>query len=466
LVIKSFVQLLESELNIYRPTEKLGSLIYMSMSKFKLNKTAITKMMTILIVAVIAVALIAGVAGAYYLSTTGNSSVVKLTLVTEWTADPQLGAVNSLIAKFNAANPGIQVVHQPMDMSSFNNLLAVWLGTDSAPDLHQWFGGARTQEIVNLGDCLSWTDQYNQVKSQFSEGVRNSLMEYNGNAYAVPLNINTYGIFYNKHIFTQYNITPPQTWAELLSACESIKTQSNGAVAPMVCADKLPWNPDLQFTAILSQCVSPEFYQGLLDGSKSWQDPQVLYAFQRYAELVPYMASNIQELDEMGAAKALVDGKVAMDIVGPYRDGMLKTAGFEPGVDFDWIRMPTILSEFSGTMPSHSDVIVASSTTPYPEQCRKFLAYVATTEAQEIFASAGGFIAGNSNVDKSAYDSVMLKISNYIQTTTATVAEVSLSVRQEITTPWFNAMAQFMANPQGYAATAATLDTILWKAPT
>jgi ABC-type glycerol-3-phosphate transport system substrate-binding protein len=263
-------------------------------------------------------------------------------------------------------------------------------------------------------------------------------------------------------ILEEYNVSPPQTWAELVAACETIWTGSGGTVYPFQVPSKFPWLPDLQFTAILSQSVSPEFFNGLITGTESWQDPQVLAAFERYAELVPYLPPYHTELGEFEGTQELAEGRVAMEISGPWRNSMLKDAGKTPIVDFDWVPIPTILPQFATTMPTHSDAIVANIHTQYPDIARRFIAFVATKEAQEAYSQKASSISGNSQVDRSIYDPIQTKIVNYMDGTTGSVVEVSLAVREEITVPWFDLMAEFLQTPENYRDIARRLDEIPW----
>ena len=429
-----------------------------------MNKKAMSKMMTILIVVIV---LVAAVASTYVATTlmAPSKKQAKLQLMTEYTSGSLKEAIEMVCSKFNQQNPDVLVVHQPIDHATLNNIMPIWLGTSSAPDLHQWFGGARSKELVDLGYCVDWTTEFNKIKDEFPLGVQNGHMLVNGKAYSVPIAVHTYGLFYMKGILAQYNIQPPSTWAQLVAACVKIETESGGAISPWVVPAKFPWTPDLQFTSILSQSVSSDFFNGLLDGTQSWQDDKVLYALQRYAEVVPYLVSDYKELDEFGATQALAAGRTALDISGPWRNSMLKDAGKTPITDYDWVPVPEILAQYKTQMPTHSDVIVANTHTLYPEECKRFLAYCASKEAQEIFAQKGGNIAGNSEINLGVYDAVQTKIYNYMQTTTDVVVEVSLAVRQEVTNPWFDLMAEFCAHPERYEDIARRLDQIAW-APT
>ena len=227
-----------------------------------MNKRAITQMQTIILVVIIA---IAAIAGTYVVTTQllgpGEQRVARLTLITEQTSGSLKEAIELLISMFNEQNPDVVVTHQPMDHVSFNTVLSIWLSSDAAPDLHQWFGGARTQELVDLGYCLDYADIFEGFKDDWPEGVQTGhMLADDGKPYSIPTIIHTYGLYYMTDILDEYNVSPPQTWAELVAACETIWTESGGTVYPFQVPSKFPWLPDLQFTAILSQSVSPEFF--------------------------------------------------------------------------------------------------------------------------------------------------------------------------------------------------------------
>jgi ABC-type glycerol-3-phosphate transport system substrate-binding protein len=420
-------------------------------------------MQTIILVVVIAVAAIAGT----YLVTTqlagpGDQRVARLTLITEQTSGSLKEAIEELITVFNSENPDVVVTHQPMDHVSFNTVLSIWLSSDAAPDLHQWWGGARTAELVDLGYTLDFAEAFEGFKDDWPAGVQNGHMLYDGVPHSVPTAVFTYGLYYMTDILDQYNVDPPQTWAELVAACQTIWDQSGGTVYPFQVPSKFPWLPDLQFTTILSQTVSADFFRGLITGTESWQHADVLTAFERYAELVPFMPPYHTELGEFEGTQELAEGRVAMEISGPWRSSMLKDAGKTAITDFDWVPCPTINPAYATQMPTHSDVIVANIHTQNPEEARLFLEFVASPRAQAMYAQTASIISGNDNVDESIYDTIQMKFLNYMRGTTDVCVEVSLAVREEITVTWFDLMAEFLQTPENYRDIARRLDEIPW----
>jgi multiple sugar transport system substrate-binding protein len=391
--------------------------------------------------------------------------VKHLTIITEQTAGSLRDAVELLTSTFNEANADVEVTHQPMDHVSFNTVLSIWLATDAAPDLHQWWGGARTEELVDLGYVLALTSVWDDIKDEWPEGVQNGHMKYHGIPHSVPTAVFTYGLYYMVDIFEEYDLSPPTTWDELVAACETIWTESGETVYPFQVPSMFPWLPDLQFTTILSQSVSADFFRGLISGTESWQDASVVAALEAYAQLVPYMPPYHTELGEFEGTQELAEGRVAMEISGPWRSSMLQDAGLTPIEDFNWVPCPQILPEFATQMPTHSDVIIANVHTHYPEEAKRFLAFVASAEAQALYATTAGVISGNDAVDTGIYDDVQQNFLSYMSTTTDSLVEVSLAVREEVVGPWFDALAAWLQAPEDVAGTLATIDAIAWAPP-
>ncbi|MHA2407845.1 MAG: ABC transporter substrate-binding protein [Candidatus Ranarchaeia archaeon] len=344
----------------------------------KINRKAITQMQTIIIIAVV---VIAAVIGTYFASTMllapGDGRDVTITVITQYQTGDDAAAMQGVNDMFMDKYPNIIVKHQPLPWLEFNTILPVWMGTDSAPDVWQWWGGAKTQFIANQGHILDLSDVSATIQDQFPAGIYDEYCEYNGKVYAVPNFLHSHGVWYNKAIFEEYNIDIPETWDELVAACETIWTQSGNTVYPFVVAAMFPWLPDLQFANVLGKTVGGDFFNRLVAGQESWTDSSVIDALASYGELVPYMPPYITELDEMGVAAEFGAGNVAMEIQGIWRGAMAEEAGLSPN-DVGWFPVPEITPAYSHTMGSAADVLVGSSNTLFPEEVKLYLEFWAT----------------------------------------------------------------------------------------
>src|SRR5690606_20868619 len=101
--------------------------------------------------------------------------------------------------------------------------------SSSPPDMlmsfvnRQYAQASRQGELSDLSEV--WTNA--TLDENLLPNVQKLLRdEENGNPLMVPLAFAWSGIYYNKAIFEQYNLQPPQSWNEFIQICATL--QANG----------------------------------------------------------------------------------------------------------------------------------------------------------------------------------------------------------------------------------------------
>src|SRR2546421_8705133 len=172
-------------------------------------------------------------------TTTGGSS----STVTIW--DIRTGAeqkvVQGAVDSFNSSHSGIQAAINYFQNDPYKQKLQVAMGAHNSPDIFLGWGGGVLKSYVNANDVYDMTsnlDANSTWKNRFLPAVMPAVT-INGKIYGVPNSgMQPALFFYNKDIFNQYHLTPPQTWNELLQAINTL-TQHN--VIPIALAGGSQW---------------------------------------------------------------------------------------------------------------------------------------------------------------------------------------------------------------------------------
>ena len=360
---------------------------------------------------ILAAVLIVAIVATWYVSNANvqkSSGVVTLQLVDEYGAGSIETAFNQVINNFMAKYPDIYVRIEPMDQTTFNTVMPIWLASGKAPDVFQWLGGAQTQVFVDAGYLGNISSIYGSIKNYFSTAIQNVDMMYNGVPYAVPIDSLPYGCFYSVDIFNRYNIPIPTTFAQLVADCKTIQTDSKGTIYPFAIADGFPWLADECLSAIMSRAVSGDYMRGLINGTISWTDPQAEQCLYYLSELVPYLYPGATEITDYDSSAAWARGQIAMEIVGPWREGMILDDNASANIG--WFPTPTINATYDSQLAAHSDVFVMSKDTKYPHQVELLLQYLASPEAQETFGVGSDNPVPNLQVPASAYNDTTMRL--------------------------------------------------------
>lgn len=163
-------------------------------------------------------ALFMGLTSALLLST----NMVSAGEVTWWTPNFNEARARELVAKFEAANPGITV---KLDITTADGLpqrILTALQSGGAPDLidvqHGWVNGyAQNGLVTQVDDVIQDRDDY--VPASLAYGTFNDAL------WAIPYRVETHAIIFNKDHFREAGLdpeNPPQSWNELIEAAKAL----------------------------------------------------------------------------------------------------------------------------------------------------------------------------------------------------------------------------------------------------
>jgi raffinose/stachyose/melibiose transport system substrate-binding protein len=149
--------------------------------------------------------------------------------------------VQTAVDNFNSTHSAIQVAINFFQNDPYKQKLQVAMGAHNPPNIFFGWGGGVLKSYINANDVYDMTSDLNADptwKNQFLPAVM-SAVTFNNKIYGVPNSgMQPVLFFYNKDIFNQYHLTPPQTWSELLQAVNTL-TQHN--VIPIALAGGSQW---------------------------------------------------------------------------------------------------------------------------------------------------------------------------------------------------------------------------------
>jgi raffinose/stachyose/melibiose transport system substrate-binding protein len=205
---------------------------------------------------------------------------------------------------------------------------------------------------------MSWTGQYHDVVAaktlapldallpslpKFYPAVLNSL-RVNGKVYAIPLDLNTLTISYNKDIFAKLNLTPPTTFAELLALAKPIRA---GGFEPLAVNLKDGWPAgDIWFAMVGYTDPSDKAIRQAETGAVKWTDPRFLKAAEAAQSIqkAGLFAQGSDSLDFNGATALFASGRAAMFYpVGNFDTGVIDKAS-GGNVKYDLFPFPPLVA--------------------------------------------------------------------------------------------------------------------------
>ncbi len=310
---------------------------------------------------------------------TSSSGPVQLTLWTGFTGGDR-AAYEALITKFNSSHKDIQVSMevQPWDTIA-QKLPSAW-ATGQGPDIatpnfdpNVLSNYVKTNSLLAL-DATGEGDTKINADQLAPAAIKAFTTE--GKLYAVPANIATLQLYYNKTLLAAAGISKPPATVDNMRA-DAQKLKADGVYGLSV-AD----HETIQMWPVLQWLDGGDIVG--TDGCSMLDSPANIKSLSRWATLVQGKAAPVgltgAESDALFSA-----GKAAMQLNGPWA-----AAGYtKAGIDFGVAPVP---AGVDGKVTLASTVPFAvSAKSKHPAEAQQFLAWWTGKDAQRSFALASGF---------------------------------------------------------------------------
>jgi raffinose/stachyose/melibiose transport system substrate-binding protein len=239
-------------------------------------------------VAIAAAVLVAGCGGdddSSESASQGGAATLKLS--TEQSGGTGENPIMPIVRAFEKANPGIKVEVSQTPPDQYPQILRTQLRSGTGPDL--FYGSTGTgapNSILPLAEAgfvadvsdASWV-------STIPDSVK-PLLELDGKTYMLPLEYSANGMVFNEDNFKKFGVEIPQTFDDLVAACETI--MSKGGV-PIALAGGVPQNPSMVAMLLANSYVYnkvPDWTEKRAAGETTFADtPEWKTVVERFKQL-------------------------------------------------------------------------------------------------------------------------------------------------------------------------------------
>ncbi|MDE2385106.1 MAG: extracellular solute-binding protein [Alphaproteobacteria bacterium] len=287
-------------------------------------------------------------------------------------------AMEELIAGFEKANPDIKVKWNNFDHEGYKAAIRNFLTADP-PDVAAWYAGNRMAPYVKAGLFADVTDVWKANGLDDSLKSAAASMTMDGKKWGVPYTYYQWGVYYNKDVYKKAGITAePKTWDEFIANCEKIKAAGADCLTT---GTKALWPGAGIFDYLDMRTNGYEFHMDLTAGKVPWTDPKVKAVFDQWAKVVPYMTANAAAIDWQDAAALLSQGKAANYVMGNFAVDTFKKGGLTNDT-LGFMLFPEITKGLPRAEEAPTDTFHMTAGAKHKDEAKKFLAYVASADAQ------------------------------------------------------------------------------------
>ncbi len=242
-----------------------------------------------------------------------------------------------LVERFNEANDEVNIVYEDILTGTFtenNQKVRVAMENEAGPDVLGGVDtGANLRALVSTGQVRDLTEFYRA--SGLIERIPENLIaqvSVEGRIYAIPQNMESVGIFYNKDVFAELELEVPGTYEEYIGVLEAVKDADYYGYALGLAGG---WPSALMASMFMYSSAGSE-YIDVLSGTQPWTDcDNCLDGLNAFYGMVANEYANPDGLgiDYNQAIDLFYQGKTLMVLNGPWfiDDAMSANPDFEIG---------------------------------------------------------------------------------------------------------------------------------------
>ncbi len=265
------------------------------------------------------------------------SGFAQKTTISFWTWRPEdVDVYNKLIAIFEKANPDISIVQTAQKNTEYNTIVSAALSGGSGPDVFQSraYGGLETFAQSGFLEPLGkWVPE---LKNFDKAPLRGATSIKDGKIYGVPFASQTLFVYYNKAIYKKLGLSVPDTWDQFIA---NLEAEKKAGITPLANGGKDGWTLEVMMGAICPNWYGAnDFFDAVVAGKTTFQDPRFVGAIARLKELTPYMPDLYMGVSYTDMQTAFINEQAGHFIGGSFEAGYF--ASQNPDLQFDVFAAP------------------------------------------------------------------------------------------------------------------------------
>src|SRR5690554_4554607 len=226
---------------------------------------------------------------------------------------------DAIVEDFNDANPDINIEMSYFSTDGIKENLKVAASSNSLPTIWFNWGGSLGSFYPENGLAYDLTEfaAENNWNGKFVPATLELSSYNNGRLYGYPLTMNMLGLFYNKEVFDDCGLTPPETFGEFENILKVLKEEG---YTPFALAGKFGWHVMRLNEALLEMYAGADLHDQLSGLEADWTDPAVVKAYEKFKEYIDkgYFLDGFISLDPDDMYNVLYSKRAAITIEGPW----------------------------------------------------------------------------------------------------------------------------------------------------
>lgn len=327
-----------------------------------------------------------------------------------WGSKSEIEILKPILAEFEEENPDIKVdfIHIPQNYFQKLHLL---FASNLAPDVLfinnlylPIYANAGVLEELNFSEESSLRGAYSKsdeaIKTEKFYDKSLKALSYNNKLYAIPRDVSTLVIYYNKDIFKKYNVPIPNRYwnfDDFLSTAKKLTKDVNNDGKTDIWG--ISFEEDLLFYLpyLMSEgggVLSDDLKNSIVDSPESQKGLKFYVDLRNKYHVAPTKAESASET----MAQMFLEGKLAMHLSGRWLVPKYRT-----DAKFDWnvINFPS--GDKGSIVPLDASGWAISKNSKHKKEALRLINYLASKESIEKFTQSGLIVPARVDVAKGKF---------------------------------------------------------------
>ena len=333
-------------------------------------------------------------------------------------------AWNNAASEFEKRFPDIKIDYLGMNQDQYETSGLTSMLLYDNPDIFFEWGGERVATRVKEGNAADLTDALakNRWRESFSKASWEGL-KVNDRYFMVPYSSQISSVFwYNKSMFNQLGLHPPENWAQFINVCEILK---RAGITPIYLGNKDLWPAGNLMGHLVSRIVGEREFQNALMLKRKFNAPDFLEAFTYIHTFWEkrYINKNVNGLSSDEGFSGWIRGKGAMLLLGSWVVELILDEAPDD-FEYDFFNLPAI----SGKKGDQTSIMglnvgfIANAKTDNLKEAVSFLRFITSPEMAKIFISTGDLIPFYANEPSEHVPPATTKLIQLLDKTTTIVS--------------------------------------------
>lgn len=359
----------------------------------------------------------------------------------------------ALVKQFEAEHP-----HLKIKIGDYRSDPLNYLTNAAPPDLLMLAPGEQLDAAIEQNLVTDVTDVWQQANlAESYPAAFQRLSERDGKQFFLPLAYAWNAIYYNKQVFAQYNLQPPQSWEELQELCEILL--SNGET-PFALSGRDPFMAALWIDYLNLRLNGAEFHRELSQSQVEYdKEPRVRAFMELWQQWIErgYFLPDSRNLEGLATFMALMrnekiklsNSKAVMALTGPL---FLDDVPANLRSELDFFPFPPIDPSLSAAEPLFSIGYVIPASAPHRQEALEFLAFLNSATGRETLQtevnSGAGYVPAFARADTAGLPDSVKQGLNLVQNAQELTPPYAISIPQTMFPALDNLFRQLLADPK------------------